>query len=58
MAQYTPEFCDSRYPELKRKITTFEYQSVVERAISLGFDGYIQDKDASSVEYTPNFKEE
>lgn len=58
MAQYTPEFCDSLYPELKRKITTFEYQSVVERAISLGFDGYIQDKDASSVEYTPNFKEE
>ena len=58
MAQYTPEFCDPSYPELKRKITTFEYESVVERAISLGFDGYIQDKDASSVKYTPNFKEE
>ena len=58
MAQYTPEFCDPAFSELGRKITTFEYQSVVERAISLGFDGYIQDKDASSVKYTPNFKEE
>lgn len=58
MAQYTPEFCDPTYKELKRKITTFEYQSVVDTAIELGFDGYIQDKSASSVKYTPKFKEE
>ena len=58
MAQYTPEFCDPSYPELCRKITTFEYESVVNTAISLGFDGYIQDKSASSVKYTPKFKEE
>ena len=55
MAQYTPEFCDTAYPELCRKITTFEYESVVNTAISLGFDGYIQDKSASSVKYTPKF---
>lgn len=58
MAQYTPEFCGEDYPELKRKITTFEYQSVVDKAVELGFDGYLQDKDASSVSYTPNFTEE
>lgn len=58
MAQYTPEFCKDRYPELKRKITTFEYNSVVDTAVKLGYDGYIQDKSASSVKYTPNFKEE
>lgn len=58
MAQYTPEFCSDSYPELKRKITTFEYQSVVDIAVELGYDGFIQDKDASSVKYTPNFKEE
>lgn len=57
MAQYTPEFCQGDFPELKRKITTFEYQSVVDKAISLGFDGYIQDKNSSSVQYTPKFKE-
>ena len=58
MAQYTPEFCAPEFTELKRKITTFEYNSVVDKAISLGFDGYIQDKSASSAIYTPNFKEE
>ena len=55
MAQYTPEFCSLDYPELSRKITTFEYNSVVKRATELGFDGYIQDKSASSVKYTPKF---
>ena len=55
MAQYTPEFCDPSYSELRRKITTFEYNSVVDRALSLGFDGYIQDKSASSIKYTPKF---
>ncbi|MBE6673507.1 MAG: radical SAM protein [Ruminococcaceae bacterium] len=58
MAQYTPEFCSEQYPELGRKITTFEYSSVVNAAIELGYDGYIQDKSASSVKYTPNFREE
>ncbi|MBO5262069.1 MAG: radical SAM protein [Clostridia bacterium] len=58
MAQYTPGFCDPTYKELKRKITTFEYESVVDYATQLGFDGYIQDKSASSVKYTPKFKEE
>lgn len=58
MAQYTPEFCDEGYPELARKITTFEYNSVVDKALELGYDGYIQDKSASSVKYTPNFKED
>lgn len=58
MAQYTPEFCDPEYKELKRKITTFEYNSVVERAVELGFDGYIQDKSAAGAKYTPDFKEE
>ena len=58
MAQYTPEFCTSGYPELLRKITTFEYDSVVKSATELGFDGYIQDKSASSVQYTPKFLED
>jgi putative pyruvate formate lyase activating enzyme len=55
MAQYTPDFCKDEFSELKRKITTFEYESVVNRAVDLGYDGYIQDKSASSVKYTPKF---
>lgn len=58
MAQYTPEFCSTDTPELLRKITTFEYESVVKAAVSLGFDGYIQDKSASSIKYTPKFLED
>lgn len=58
MAQYTPEFAEDGYPELKRKITTFEYNSVVDKAISLGYDGFIQEKSASSTKYTPKFKED
>ena len=56
MAQYTPEFCRDEFKELKRKITTFEYQSVVNTAIELGYEGYIQDKSSSNVKYTPKFK--
>lgn len=55
MSQYTPEFCDKVYKELSRRVTTFEYNSVVEKAISLGYDGYIQDKSSASAAYTPDF---
>ena len=58
MAQYTPQFCTDAYKELKRKITTFEYESVVNKAAELGYTGYIQDKSASSTLYTPKFKED
>jgi putative pyruvate formate lyase activating enzyme len=57
MCQYTPDFCDSSFKELKRKITTFEYQSVVDVATELGYDGYIQDISSANAIYTPNFKE-
>lgn len=57
MGQYTPDFCDPEYKELKRRLTTFEYESVVSYASELGFDGYIQDLSSASKCYTPNFKE-
>lgn len=55
MSQYTPEFCDKAFPELCRRVTSFEYNSVLERAIFLGYDGYIQDKSSASASYTPDF---
>ena len=56
MRQFTPDFVDrEKYPELCRKITTFEYDSVVKRAGELGFDGYIQSAESASAEYTPMF---
>lgn len=57
MSQYTPEFTDTeKYPELSRRVTSFEYNSVVKHAISLGFDGYFQERSSASAEYTPDFE--
>lgn len=58
MSQYTPDFCPEAYGEIKRRVTSFEYQSVVDRAIELGFDGYIQETSSASAKYTPNFRKE
>ncbi len=55
MSQYTPDFCPDDYKEIKRRVTTFEYNSVVDYAISLGYDGYIQDKSSSNTAFTPKF---
>ncbi len=56
MWQYTPDFCPPDAPaELHRRVTTFEYQSVVQLAESLGFEGYTQEKSAASAAYTPDF---
>lgn len=55
MAQYTPDLVDEKYKEIKRSVTSFEYNSVVETALSLGFDGYIQDKSSVGIKFTPEF---
>ena len=56
MRQFTPDFVDkSAHPELCRRLTTFEYQKVIDEAARLGFDGYIQDADSASAKYTPDF---
>ncbi len=55
MSQYTPEFAPVEYPELSRKVTTFEYNSVLDKALELGFDGFFQAKDSATKKYTPEF---
>ena len=57
MCQYTPDFCSDNFKEIKRRVTSFEYNSVVDKALELGYDGYIQDIASSNKIYTPNFKE-
>lgn len=57
MRQYTPDFVDGEaYPELNRRVTSFEYDSVVKKAFELGFDGYTQGAEAASASYTPDFE--
>ncbi len=60
MNQYTPDFfrgcSDEKLDKaLRRRTTSFEYNSVADEAASLGFDGYLQDKTSASSRYTPKW---
>ena len=44
------------YPELNRRITSYEYNTVLNTAIDLGLtQGYMQKKSSAKEEYTPPF---
>ena len=56
MNQYTPDFVDSTAPKnLTRRLTSFEYQSVLDLARELGFDGFSQQRSSASAVFTPDF---
>ncbi len=56
MSQYTPDFVNkTTYPELSRRVTSFEYGSVLDLALSLGFEGYFQSRESAKKDYTPEF---
>ncbi len=58
MRQYTPDFCaDANVPKsLHRRVTSFEYRTILETAAALGYDGYSQDAAAATAGYTPEFR--
>lgn len=56
MCQYTPfDFIPDKYSEIKRNITKMEYNSVVNYAARLGFNGFTQLKASASAKYVPDF---
>ena len=58
LSQYTPfhkAASDPAYAKLNRRITSFEYDSVVNEAVRLGLKGYMQEKSSAKEEYTPSF---
>lgn len=56
MRQYTPFGKIENYPELSRKITSREYNAVVERALELGVDKlFTQEKSSAETEYIPDW---
>ena len=55
MAQYTPGPGLEQYPEINRRITTFEYNKVLERMRQLELPGFCQDRRSAKEEYTPPF---
>ena len=73
MSQYTPDFLDPGFalpetfraelerqgirPALRRRLTDFEYRSVLDEADRLGITGYRQGRASAQALYTPDFKE-
>ena len=56
MNQYTPMGDLSKVPELNRRLTTFEYESVVDHARRLGIENcYIQQGGTVSASFVPKF---
>ncbi|HAN20307.1 MAG TPA: radical SAM protein [Clostridiales bacterium] len=56
MSQYTPTIKSCEHKEINRKITTFEYNSVVNEAIRLGLTNcFIQQRSSANIDYTPLF---
>ena len=56
MNQYTPMFNAAKFKELNRRLTTFEYDSVINYALELGIKNcYIQVGKTASKEFVPNF---
>lgn len=56
MNQYTPfDFIPADRPELKRRVTKMEYNSVVRCAAELGLNGFTQERSSANAEYVPDF---
>ncbi len=56
MSQYTPfDHVPENCPELRRRVTKMEYNSVVRHADELGLKGFMQEKTSASAEYVPDF---
>ncbi len=56
MSQYTPLGGAAGYPEINRRVTTYEYRKVVDYALSLGMvHCYIQQGGAASEDFVPDF---
>ena len=55
MRQYTPCYDSSKYPEINRRLTTFEYEKVTELCAELGLEGFTQLKGCDTLDMTPDF---
>ena len=56
MSQYTPLIKNEKLPELNRKITSKEYNAVLDYALSKGLENvFIQDLSSASENYVPKW---
>lgn len=59
MRQFTPDFLPegNEFSSLRRRLTSFEYESVLKVADELGFEGFSQDASSATADFTPNFSD-
>lgn len=58
MSQYTPTdgLVRDKYPELARRVTTYEYNKLIDYALSLGIkNGFTQEREAAKESFIPDF---
>ena len=56
MSQYLPCYHSGDYPEINRRISTYEYRKILEELERLGFsNGYTQQREAAVDAYIPDF---
>lgn len=55
MSQFTPFYRCVEFPEINRRISTFEYHEVLNKAQELGLKGYMQERSSAKEEFTPSF---
>ncbi|MBO4889217.1 MAG: radical SAM protein [Firmicutes bacterium] len=55
LAQYTPYGDLTDFPELRRRVTTYEYEKVVEAADKAGLPGYRQFRSSATMDLRPSF---
>lgn len=55
MSQYTPFYRSLEHKEISRRISTFEYNYVLDKAEALGLNGFMQKRSSAREEYTPDF---
>lgn len=57
LSQYTPVYKAAEHSKINRRITTYEYNKVLDKAIALGLtQGFMQKKSSASSIYTPSFQ--
>ena len=55
MSQYVPCGKAADYPEINRRLTTFEYRRVLSECEKIGFEGFTQERSSATTELTPDF---
>lgn len=55
MSQYVPMHKAVDHPKLGRRVSTFEYNSILNTASKFGFEGFSQERSSSSEVYLPPF---